>query len=128
MIETTSLELSKKLDKFLRTETEKEWYFLNGRASVLSEVEADSLRQFSRVIAMRTPAYTACELMKVLPASIIDDQVYHYLFIGKVDDKTCISYDDADGYELNAERIIADNPAEALGEMVLWLDKEGLLK
>ena len=110
-IETTSLELSKKLEGILEGKVESYFLWLNGelteREGVIIQYRVDY-----------PPRFTACELMKVLPP--------HF----------SVYFQGGGGGWLCGDRVAslkrppqeADTMAEASGQMVVWLDKEGLLK
>jgi hypothetical protein len=119
MIETTSLELSKKLEPIL--EGRVEGFFIYSR-----EVSADRQTKSEFEISTRRhatcgwweviPAYTACELMKVLPSySSVKHPHGGHAFFPDCANCEILAFEDK-------------NPAEALGEMVVWLSEKGLLK
>ena len=127
MIETTSLELSKKLEPILSGEIDNffAWEYTGDDESgcVYELVGADD------AMGSVIPAYTACELMKVLPAEI-DGGSLTLWTEGKMWD---VDYP-RETIQVSNSALekwfgpMQETPAEALGEMVLWLHGEGLLK
>ena len=109
MIETTSLELSKKLEGIVKEACSFIW------AETADGWVVDSFPRYAWCKSMH-PAYTACELMKVLPRG---SKVKRWS-----NEYSCTTPFPIDSY---TEKCGA-TPAEALGLMVVWLHGEGLLK
>ena len=128
-MKTASLEVSKKLEAVgVDVPTYARWYYSNGKASALSELEVETLNQWATVKRMNIPAPTACELGELLPA-FIDD---HNLTIGKesFDGSYWISYEYR---QISGDRIVlklfqADTEADSRGLMLCWLKENGHLE
>ena len=122
MIETTSLPLSKKLEPILEGLIES--FFFHWRDTLLNR---NDFPPYFELI----PAFSACELMRVFPKKAYDPEAYNLV----------MSLDNSDGthwvtYQRTPESGLIDIKklthhailAEAVGEMVVWLYKEGLLR
>jgi hypothetical protein len=121
MIETTSLELSKKLKPILEGKVDNHFIWLEGE---LYEGEGIIERYKNET----SPRYTACELMAFLPEDFLFNDEICQIMMTKNFSKWCVYYSD-DGSRAVLDKVFeSSNPAEALGEMVVWLHKEGLLK
>lgn len=118
MIDTTSKTLSEKLAPVLEGKVES--YFVHRSYQGCEELKYGVAPWFTCDNTYIAPSYTACELMKVLPAKTsITKRVYPHRTIWEAHDE----WDDT----LCPLTWKHENPAEALGEMVLWLHGEGLL-
>jgi len=128
MIKTTSLELSRELvEAGVLIETDKSFFFSNGDTMMLSEIEADSIRNWSNLTDMKTSAPTACELLEVMPDELmIDDEIY-FLLIRKDGEKFHVSYEDSDGTHLGEIPYKSSNLANELAKQAIWLKGQGLM-
>jgi hypothetical protein len=122
MIETTSIELSKKLAGILDGKVES--YFTRARRWDATVEGLISRRELDPSIWCETfPAYTACELMKFLPWYVDVRQIMSY--VGRDEPTRYRCHGDKD----KADQWFVDEiAANAIGRMILWLDGEGLLK
>jgi hypothetical protein len=127
MIETTDLELSKKLEPILKGKVGSYFAWCDGKARNKESAEAcekimpDSLKGWAII-----PAYTACELMKVLPDSIDYEGERGRIFIYKHEDEWFAAYHGE--YDINIICFMDTSFTQATGEMIVWLDGQGLLK
>ena len=74
------------------------------------------------------PAYLPCELMEVVPSELLVDDEPYWLYIEKESKGYHISFDDILNTEFKGEYFKSPIFAEALGKLLVWLGKEGLLK
>lgn len=125
MIETTSLELSKKLAGILEDELNSLMTWSVPMAPRMDRSADHRDLRFRGHKSKDMAAYTACELMKVLPPVVNGSQLTLWAERGKWDVDYFDEYRGANTSYMGAMR---DTPAEALGEMVLWLHEAGLLK
>ncbi len=120
MIETTSKELSKRLEIILKRKPPSYFYWASDEdGDYVSDICVDG----------DTPAYTACELMKVLPEYVSGCGLmmckglpWTVWYKSEFDDVMRSKSNRQDYCQSHN-----DSPAEALGLMVVWLDGEGLL-
>ena len=124
MLDTTSLPLSKKLAPILSGEIDYffAWEYQDESVDgcIYEIIGADDATNGG------TPAYTACELMKVLPAFVIksDESFAFEMDLREVRYRNRM----ISGCFNTLMRYKSDaTPAEALGQMVVWLHEEGLL-
>jgi len=127
MIETTSLELSKKLEGILDNEHKSLMTWSIPMAPLMNKSADHRNLRFRGHKSKDMAAYTAGELMKVLPKKIkYKDRMY-----------TPRLYPDGDSGDWYVDYIMVGDSyiasfkiaplQEALGEMVVWLHGEGLL-
>jgi len=142
MIETTNLELCIKLEPILKGKIESEFFGLRVRVKN-EDRSGPSTHEYHYVMRVQhrseinfdtatelVPAYTACELMKVLPKEtgeyLDEENPKRWLTLQHVG-MWEVGYDSPryEGIMVTFEHV---NPAEALGLMVIFLHGEGLLK
>ena len=122
MIEYTSQPLSKKLTPILKREWIEGLFYYRG---VLCNPASDRC-VWPKDGEEYFPAFTACELMKALPDYLTGkDGDPHNLFLLKYGYEWSVSYDNVDGFPKSGRFFLDLNPAEALGQMVVWLHGEG---
>ena len=119
MIETTSLELSKKLVEAGVTGSHHfNWFERSDGAGLLSPLKCDFCEFLNH--KMVAPAFTACELDRILPNEIDDGTGNYFIYrSGKF-----WGYRDPDGrflVELQGTKPLA----EKMGDLLLWLYENG---
>jgi hypothetical protein len=117
MMKTTSIKLSKALEGILEGKVESFliWELdMHANASLI-------LRDHQSWMTTEAPAYTACELMEVLPWVINEVGLLNYI---KRSDKYFVKYSIIGRtHKLITHEVLA----EALGNLLVWLHGEGLL-
>jgi len=129
-MQTTSYELSKKLDKkiSIASDFKKSYFFwvispeFDGEAKLLPKTNIKSLMELGCKLTLY-PAYTLDEILEMLPKQIpsrhpdyIDE-----LELEVMEDKYWWSYDSSPDYEHT-------NPAEAAGQLLVWCIENGHIK
>ena len=120
-MKTTSRELSEKL---VALGVEIESYFVHKMVPLGGTylVPVKELNIHERKVSY--PAPTACELMEVLPFKMKSHGHTYLLAIYKEPKNWYLGYECGDIYE---GETYADNPADALALMLIWLIEEGHL-